>query len=168
MMDEESAPRVSEIERETVRERERPRVRSLKELCGHQLASYVDKLHVEIEVNRWLQPSLGALLTCELENLELKAEIASLREELGEYTSEVWYPVKSILDSRFTGAKTQYLVEWEDGSESWQPRANVHCPEFIKELRKRKQRERAKERRDEQRARREARRLASQRQRLNK
>lgn len=58
-----------------------------------------------------------------------KAEWEQERATLVSYT-----PV-AIKNSRGTGSKTEFLVKWEDDSETWEPRSYVNAPDLYKEWR---------------------------------
>jgi hypothetical protein len=46
-------------------------------------------------------------------------------QQTGNRTSQVWFPAKSISRKRMLNKQLQFLVRWEDGSQSWQSENDV-------------------------------------------
>lgn len=113
--------------------------------------------------NPWI---LAAFAAIQGENERQQREISKLRSQVEEAQREiererVWreeererswaeeeleWEVSKVLSCRGTGAGTQYLVLWQEGSRTWEPKKNLNCPQLLQEFRGRRKALKAQQR----------------------
>jgi hypothetical protein len=81
------------------------------------------------------------------QNVNETAEINNEQTICSQPSSQKWYPAKSISRKRTINKQLQYLIRWEDGTQSWQCQNDVSPALiqnfFIKQANKNRQRQRA-------------------------
>jgi hypothetical protein len=113
-------------------------------LLSHKIGAPVNDL-VE---NAMCTPETNQKAATLLNQSEIETAEINNEETIGSQpSSQKWYPAKSISRKRAINKQLQYLIRWEDGTQSWESEIDVSPALkqkfFIKQANKNRQRQKA-------------------------